>query len=90
MSLVPQIDAKLALSRLEAVVGAAEDVCDNRDEVIAVLVSAIATVSAATPGERGAELLDRALSTLMKMRIGLPQSQEAMRLARELHAAGVH
>ena len=86
---IAQVNAELALKRLAAVVSAAEDVCDNRREVVAVLVAAISTVCAATDDD-GADMLEQALAQLMKLRIRLPESQQRMRAARESAAAGAH
>ena len=86
---IPHVNAELALKRLGTVVRAAEDVCDNRREVVAVLVAAISTVCAATEDD-GAEILEDALAQLMKLRIRLPEGQRAMRAARELATTGAH
>lgn len=86
---IPQLNAVEPLERLEEIIEVAEDVCDNRRQMVALFVNAIGAVSAATP-DGGAEMLDVALSELMKMRLRLPESQQRMRAARELHTTGPH
>lgn len=78
---IPQLNAELALKRLETVVRAAEDVCADRGEMIAVFVAAIATLSAATPAA-GDQMISIAIDTLTKARATLPRATDAMRVAR--------
>lgn len=84
---IEQLNAEVAVKRLETVVRAAESVCGDQGEMIAVFIASIATTCAAAPccGDR---MIAIAIETLTKARATLPEAQAAMKRARELAAAG--
>lgn len=84
---IEQLNVEVAAKRLEVIVRAAESVCTNQGEMVALFITAIATLSAASPC-CGDQMMAIAVDTLTKARGTLAEAKAAMAAARIASSAG--
>lgn len=76
------------VAKLAEIIGAAEDVCESRTDMVALFVSAISVITTRATPTVGDAMLASAIDLLVATRARLPQAHAAMRQLVASAAAG--
>lgn len=75
------------LAKLTEIIGAAEDVCESRTDMVALFVSAISVITTAAKPAVGDAMLATAIDLLTATRARLPEAHASMRTIVAAHTA---